>query len=153
VYPLNAARWFFGEPIAVTAAARMDTSNGIDLHTTILMEWADGKTASIIGGFDQPFTTRYEIVGTDGSVTAERAFQIGENGVALTIRTGDTERSEPIPHIDQYGLEIAHFSACVRDADKPLAPGEDGSAQARVVEAVRRSAREKRRVTLSEIGE
>lgn len=152
VYPLNAARWFFGEPVAVTTAERTDSVTGIDLHTTVLLEWADGKTGTIIGGFDQPFTTRYEIVGTEGSIIAERAFQVGENGVTLTIRTGDSERAEPFVHTDQYGLEIAHFSACVRDSDKSLTPGEDGLAQARVVEAVRISALEKRRVAVSEIG-
>ncbi len=151
VYPLNAARWFFGEPVAITAAQRTDPTTGIDLHTTVLMEWADGKTATILGGFDQPFTTRYEIIGTGGSVTTERAFQVGDNGVSLTIRAGDTERAEPFAHADQYGLEIAHFSACVRDPDKPLAPGENGLAQARVAEAAGVSVREKRRVTISEV--
>jgi predicted dehydrogenase len=63
VYPLNAARWLFGEPVAVTAAERTEPATGIDLHTTVLMEWADGKTGTLIGGFDQPFTTRYEVVG------------------------------------------------------------------------------------------
>jgi len=146
VYPLNAARWFFGEPVAVTAASRSQPESGIDLHTTVLLEWADGRTGTIIGGFDQPFTTRYEIIGTKGSVAVERAFQIGETGVALTVRIGDTERSERFAHTDQYGLEIADFSRCIRDGTKPLAPGENGVAQTRVTDTVRLSARENRRV-------
>ena len=146
VYPLNAARWFFGEPIAVTAASRVNPATGIDLHTAILLEWADGRTGTVVGGFDQPFTTRYEIIGTKGSVAAERAFQVGENGVTLVVRVGDSERSEPFAHSDQYALEIAHFSQCVRDPAKPLSPGENGVAQAKITDAVRLSVREKRRV-------
>ncbi len=153
VYPLNAARWFFGEPVAVTAAQRPDREHGVDAHTTVLMEWADGKTATIYGGFDRPFVTRYEITGTTGRVTAERAFQVGEGGVTVTVRAGESEVVEPWAHLDQYGLELAHFSRCVRDERKPLAPGEDGLDQARVVEAVRVSAHEQRRVAIREIGE
>ncbi|MBC8143565.1 MAG: Gfo/Idh/MocA family oxidoreductase [Armatimonadetes bacterium] len=148
VYPVNAARWFFGEPVAVTAASRLHPETGIDLHTTVLLEWADGRTGAVIGGFDQPFTTRYEIVGTKGGVTAERAFQVGETGVSFTVRVGDTERTESFAHTDQYGAEIAHFSRCVRGANRSLAPGENGAAQTRIVEAIRLSARENRRVAV-----
>ena len=148
VYPLNAARWFFGEPAAVMAASRTDAATGIDLHTTVLLEWANGRTGTVTGGFDQPFITQYEIIGTSGTVTAERAFQVGESGVNVAVRGGDSERVEAFAHFDQYALEIAHFSQCVRDPAKPLAPGENGVAQARVTDAVRVSAREKRRVVV-----
>jgi predicted dehydrogenase len=131
VYPLNAARLYLGEPIAVSAVARRDATTGVDRATVVLMEFADGQTATVQGAFDQAFTSRYEVRGTTGVISAERAFQVGD--------------------IDQYGREIAHFSACVRDASLPLAPGEDGVAQARVVEAVGRAARERRRVEIAEI--
>jgi predicted dehydrogenase len=153
VYPVNAARAYFGgEPVSVYAASFVEPSSGVDRHTSGLLEFADGRNAYFIGGFDQPFLSRYEIVGSGGSITAERAFQIGEKGVNVVVRVGDDERTEFFPHADQYGLEIEHFSACVRDPDAPLSPGEDGVAQARVVEALRRSAAEKRRVEINEIG-
>jgi predicted dehydrogenase len=124
----------------------------VDRHTSGLLEFADGRSAYFIGGFDQPFLSRYEVIGTGGSITAERGFQIGEKGVNVLVRVGDDERTEFFPHVDQYGLEIERFSACVRDPAAPLSPGEDGTAQARVVEALGRSAAEKRRVEITEIG-
>ncbi|GAB4452323.1 MAG: Gfo/Idh/MocA family oxidoreductase [Armatimonadaceae bacterium] len=152
VYPVNAARYFFGEePVAVQAVSRLDDTTGVDRHTAALLEWVDGRTASTIGGFDQVFTTRYELVGETGSITAERAFQVGEAGVTLTIRRGDDVQTEFFPHTDQYGEEIAHFSRCVRNPELPLSPGEDGSAQTLVVEAIHRAMHEKRRVRLNEI--
>jgi xylose dehydrogenase (NAD/NADP) len=152
VYPLNAARFHFGdEPIAVSAVARRDAASGVDLHTVALLEWADGRTATIQGGFDQSFATRYALHGDRGAIRAERAFQVGEKGVTLEIQVGDDIRAETIPHVDQYGAEITHFSACVRDSALPLWPGEDGARQARVVEAVIRAARERRRVEIGEI--
>ena len=152
VYPLNAARYFYqAEPVAVTAVSRRDPSTGVDLHTVLLMEWEDGRTATVQGAFDQVFTTRYELRGERGAITAERAFQSGEAGVRIHVRVGDETRVETLPHVDPYGLEIAHFSACVRDPAFTMTPGEDGTAQARVVEAALRSAREHRRVEIAEV--
>lgn len=150
VYPVNAARFFWGEPEAVFAASTWDAS-GVDRQTSVLLHWADGRTASLLCGFDLAFASRFEFCGDRGGLVAERAFQVGENGVPLRVCVGEDARTEHFPHVDQYGLEIAHFSRCVRDEDAPLAPLENGLTQARVVEAVIRSARENRRVTLREI--
>lgn len=155
VYPVNAARLHFGpeEPVAVFAAAALDGASGVDRHSVATLEWADGRTASIEAGFDQVFTSRYEIAGRQGVVCAERAFQVGEAGVTITVRVGDDVRRETLPHFEQYALEIAHFGDCVRDPRKPLSPGEDGLLQARVVEALYRSLHEKRRIEVAEIGD
>ena len=152
VYPVNAARYHFdAEPVAVFAVSRWHEESGVDLHTIGTLEFADGKTASITGGLDQAFASRYEIVGERGSITAERAFQVGESGVTLTIRIGDTDtHTESFPHINHYVREIEDFSACILDPLLPLAPGENGAAQARVIEALQQSARTGRRIVLAE---
>lgn len=152
VYPVNAARLHFGnEPVSVCAAAAMDKELGVDIHACAVLEWADGRTASIECGFDQAFTSRYEVAARAGVATAERAFQVGEAGVTITVRVGDETRTELLPHIEQYTREVVHFGECVRGPANPLWPGEDGVKQARVVEALRRSIREKRRVEIAEI--
>ena len=154
VYPLNAVRLLFGaEPVAVSAVSQGDPETGVDLRTIALLEWADGRTATLLCGFDQAFTSRYELRGSAGTITAERAFQVGENGVTLTVRdqTGEIVRTEPFPHCDAYTLQIVHFSRCVRDTHLSLWPGENGEAQARVGEALVRAAREHRRVELAEV--
>ena len=152
VYPVNAARLYFrAEPVAVFATATLDEETGVDLHTSAVMEFPGGRTATIVGGFDQAFATRLEIVGSKGIVTCGRAFQVGENGVQLSVTVQDTVRTESFPHSDQYADEVAHFVDCIRDPQKTLRPGEDGAAQARVTEALCRSAREKRRVLVEEI--
>jgi predicted dehydrogenase len=152
VYPVNAARYFVGEePISVSAYARWDNETGVDTHTVALLEFPNGITVSVLGGFDQAFTTKYELIGTKGSITAERAFQVGEVGVDLTIRVGDETRTEHFPHVDQYGEEIDHFSRLIQSHSDWLYPAEDGVSQAKVVEALCRSLAKERRVTLSEI--
>ncbi|MBC8101374.1 MAG: Gfo/Idh/MocA family oxidoreductase [Cytophagales bacterium] len=152
VYPVNAARLYFGaEPVAVYAAAALDAQTGVDLRTSAILEFSGDRVASIVGGFDQAFQTRLEIIGTGGIAVTERAFQVGDSGVTLSVRIGDSPHTEPFPHCDQYARQVEHFTDCLRDQAKSLWPGEDGAAQARVVEALRRSASEKRRVRIEEI--
>ena len=154
VYPLNAARLHLGsEPVGVYALATPDPPTGVDKRIAVLLDWVDGRTATVEGGFDQTFTTRYEVAGDNGVITTERAFQPGDGPVTLTIRNGDAVRTETTAGVNQYVREIEHFSACVRDVARSLAPGEDGAAQARVVEAVRRSIAERRRVAVAEVGD
>ncbi len=149
VYPVNAARYFMeSEPHAVYASAKWDEATGVDYHISALLEFNGSRTAYIDSGFDTVFTSRYEIVGDTGVVAAERAFQVGEAGVTLTIRVGDNVRTEFFPHMDQYGLEIRDFCHAVRNPELSLAPGEDGVAQTRVMTTLARSAKEKHRISL-----
>ena len=142
VYPVDAARMLFdAEPVSVFCAGTIDRETGVDVHADGILAFPGGRTATFSCGFDQAFTSRYEIVGSEGSIEAVRAFQVGEAGVALRVRTGgvDTVVEEEFPHVDHWAEEIRHFGECVRDSAKPLAPGEDGVAQARVLAALRRS--------------
>lgn len=151
VYPVDAARWVFGSaPQAVTVVGTMDPGTGVDIHADGILEFSGGRTATFSCGFDQVFCSRYEVVGRDGVITAERAFQVGESGVRLRIRAhgSDDETVEEFPHVNQWALEVAHFGECVLDSGKPLEPGEDGAEQARVVDAVRRSMASGCRVTV-----
>lgn len=142
VYPVDAARMLFGaEPTEVFAHAHVDPSTGVDVHTDGLLAFPGGAVATFSCGFDQAFASRYEIVGRAGSIVAERGFQVGESEVRLLVRAHnrDEPQVETFPHVNQWALEVEHFSAAVRDPRMPLAPGEDGVAQAKVVDALRRS--------------
>ena len=147
VYPVNAARWFFGEePHAVYATGLHfpDSTKHVDFQVSALLEFSGGRTASILSSFSQSFCSQYELIGTAGTIFLERAFQVGERGVTVRLRpdNGDSNSEEILatfPHIDQYAEEIKHFSACVLDPTLSLNPGENGVSQAKVIEALRRS--------------
>lgn len=133
VYPLNAARWLFeAEPTEAKSVSVTDPTTGVDVHTAALLAFPGGRTASLVGGFDQAFTSRYELVGREGTLIVERAFQVGESGVRVVLRSNnaDTETVTAFAHVDQFQLEVEHFAHCVRDPSAPLEPGEDGVAQA-----------------------
>ncbi len=140
VYGINAARWFLGEPDDVHVFSQLDPVCGVDVASLISLTFASGALASVACSFGEAFSSAYTVIGTEGRVTAERGFQVGEKGVALRVRAhnADDETIETFPHLDPYALELEHFSQCVRDPQKPLEPGEDGVLQARVVEWARR---------------
>ena len=134
VYPLNAARWLLeSEPTEAKALVVRDSATGVDSHTAALLSFPNNRTASLVGGFDQAFTSRYELVGREGSITVERAFQVGESGVRVLVRANNSDTDEAFffEHTDQFQLEVEHFAACIRDSKRSLEPGEDGVAQAR----------------------
>jgi len=152
VYAVDAARMVLeAEPVAACAFATIDNAAGVDVHADGVLQFPGGRTATFSCGFDQAFSSRYEVVGRDGVVVAERAFQVGESGVRLRIRSGgsDEESVEEFPHVNQWALEVEHFSACVLDSDKSIEPGEDGVAQAIAVDAVRRSMKTLSRVEIA----
>jgi D-xylose 1-dehydrogenase (NADP+, D-xylono-1,5-lactone-forming) len=140
VYGINAARWFLGEPDDVHVFSQTDSECGVDVSSVTSLKFPSGALASVACSFGEAFSSAYTVIGTEGRVTAERGFQVGEKGVALRVRAhnADDETTETFPHLDQYALELEHFSRCVRDPQKPLEPGEDGVEQARVVEWARR---------------
>jgi len=152
VYAVDAARMILAsEPVAVAAIATTDVATGIDVHADGVLQFPGGRTATFSCGFDQAFCSRYEVVGREGVVVAERAFQVGESGVRLRIRSGgsDVETIEEFPHVNQWALEVEHFGACVLDPDRSLEPGENGVAQAIAVGAVARSMQMRTRVEIA----
>jgi predicted dehydrogenase len=139
VYGINAARWFLGEPDGGHVFSKFDDEAMVDVASLISLHFPDGRLASVACSFGEAFSSSYTVIGTEGRVTAERAFQIGERGVSLKVRAhnSDDETVETFPHLDQYALEIEHFSRCIRNPESPLEPGENGVAQARIIEALR----------------
>ena len=135
VYGISAARFFLGEPTEGHIFQNIEPESGVDIASLATFVFPGGVLASVACSFTEAFASTYTLIGTEGAITAERAFQIGESGVNLRNRAhnADEESVEFFPHMDSYALEISHFSACVRDPHKSLQPGEDGVAQARAV--------------------
>jgi hypothetical protein len=123
VYPAERCPLLFrAEPISVSAVARRDAQSGVDVHYAAVLEFPDGRTASVEGGFDQTFTIRYEIVGPGGVITAERAYQPGDGPVTLHIRCGDDVHQETVPGANHYVREIEHFGRACAMRASPCGP-------------------------------
>lgn len=138
VYPISAARFQVGqEPVRCFGCA--EYVRGVDSRTVGVLEFANGCTAVVESGFDQTYTIRYEVCGTRGRILLDRAFQPGNGDISLCIHTETGDRYITITGTDHYRAEFEHFSRLIRQPSLSPEPGEDGLAQMKVVDALRKS--------------
>lgn len=147
VYGINIARMYLGEPTGVYAQLAMHDETGVDIHNTVVMDYANGCHATLHSGFDQAFASTATLTGTLGSITLERAFQVGEAGIRVTYKSAgkDDVHIKEFTYINQWQRELDDFALSVRIPGNPLLIGENGVSQSLVMDAVIRSAKSGRR--------
>lgn len=141
------------EPVAVTCAL----SNGdaeVDLKGSALLEFENGQ-ALMSFGFDHLYQNTYSVWGSKGIVRTNRAFAIPPTMtpvVELITNDGtqDTRKTIDIPATNQFALSFDFVCKAVAANDTTQFEDMYGRIlrQAAVLEAMRVSAREGRRVEL-----
>lgn len=75
-YTVHAARHFFNaEPLSSNAVLE-DEGKEVDIRGTALLNFGESRTASLIFGFNNMYQSKYQIWGTKGIVTLERAYAL-----------------------------------------------------------------------------
>ncbi|WP_406012335.1 Gfo/Idh/MocA family oxidoreductase [Streptomyces sp. NBC_00984] len=162
VYPVRAAVHFLGDGLH-TVAASLHTGPGSAVETAgaALLRDQHGVSAQLTFGMDHAYRSAYELWGSDGRITLDRAFTPppGHRPVIHLERRGATERIE-LPPADQVALTVRAFetacrSAAAPDTHRPAAAPSAAPAglpdaraclrQADLLDAVRRSAGVRRR--------
>jgi predicted dehydrogenase len=148
-YGVNAARWLFGaEPTEVIGQQIVDEDFGVDLSFGAVLRFAGHRQALVDSSLTRAASNTYTIEGPDGSLRVERAFRPDANpGRIILQRPNQQAEFEDTPAADQFTSEVDHFIESVA-AGSLLPPAEDGVNQARVIEALKRSAETGTSVTL-----
>lgn len=142
-----------GEPLAVTCRLTQNDA-GIDIAGSALLEFEQGE-ALMSFGFDHLYQNTYSVWGSKGMVRTNRAYAIPPTlvpTVELITNNGKEEKRETVAvtAADQFALSFDFFTQAVVSND--IARFEDMYnrilLQARVLDAMRTSAREGRRVEL-----
>jgi glucose-fructose oxidoreductase len=151
VYCINAARYLFGsEPVKVVAAS---ANNGeerfrkIDEMTSAILHFPEERLASFTCSFGAVDISRYTVVGTKGSLTADPAYEYS-SGLEQTITIGEKKSKRKFPKRDQFAAEILYFSDCILKNKEPEPSGVEGLADVRIVQAIYQSAATGKAVTL-----
>lgn len=147
VYPLNAARYSAGmEPVAVTARAsvtRPEIYHEVEETMEFDLEFPGGATAKCETSFARGMND-LQVNFKNGSyrLSPFQAYS-GING-----ETSDgIKLNERIPN--QQAKQMDDDSIAIAKRTRPLVPGEEGLKDIRIVEAIYRSVKEKKRVSLS----
>jgi glucose-fructose oxidoreductase len=154
VYCINAARYLFqSEPTSVIA---FSANNGekrfskVDEMTSAVMEFPGDRLATFTCSFGAADISRYTLVGTKGTLTADPAY---DYSVALKhqLKIGERTRSRTFRKRDQFAAELIYFSDCILRNKDPEPSGWEGFADVRIVRAIYESVRTGKKIDLPEI--
>ncbi len=150
-YCVNAARHFSGgAPSAVSAWATWHEESGADLTTVGTLEYA-GHAALFDCSFEATGRSGIELVGSLGRLEIPKPWLPGTDPAVLRVHDKDGTEELTTEGVNHYALMVEHFSDCILNDRAPVRGPEDALENMRVLEALRRSAREHRRVELAEI--
>jgi glucose-fructose oxidoreductase len=154
IYCINAARYCLGEePVAVWATAtrsRDPRFRKVDETVAGAMRFRDERLATFTCSFGAADRAVYTITGTRGSVTLDPAYEYAE-GLAYELKVGGKAQKKRFAKSDQFAPELLYFSDCILRSRDPEPSGAEGLADVRIIEAMLRSMRSGRWVSLEQV--
>lgn len=143
IYCINAARSAFGEePVEVVAFAGTKPGDRrfreVPEMVSATLRFPEGKLATFICSFGAEAEAWYEIVGTEGGLCLENAYEYTEP-MELTTWTADRERTRSYAKRDQFAPELVYFSDCILNDRRPEPSLEEGLNDVKIIEALEAS--------------
>jgi D-xylose 1-dehydrogenase (NADP+, D-xylono-1,5-lactone-forming) len=125
-YPLNLCRAVFGRtPESVVARVHTRGVTSVDYSTSAILDYGEGCFGLIDSSFEMLQRQGAEIVGERGIITIPVPFTPGGNEMTVFVFSDGQIREQSFSAIDQYRLQVEHFSHCVRTGEEPqLSVGE-----------------------------
>ena len=133
-YCISGARLLAGEPEQALGEQVLGES-GVDVAFYGTLRFPGDVVAQFDASFTLPQRQRLEAVGEEGTLVLEAPWRSDWGGRVLV-------EGEPVdvPEANPYAVELANLAAAIAGEEPQLLGGEDAVAQARVIEALYRSA-------------
>lgn len=152
VYSLNAVRYLSGEePVEVSAIESTDRTDPrfktVEDRITFLLRFPSGIEATCVSSYSSGHGA-FRVVGTEGWIGMEPATPYEGHRLFVHKDGKMAERTVPTTK-GQHAGQLDHLAQCILDGTEPIVAGEEGLADLKVIEAIYRSAREGRRISLS----
>ncbi|MGZ3460378.1 MAG: Gfo/Idh/MocA family protein, partial [Archangium sp.] len=151
VYCINAARYVFrSEPqevFAFRARGKDPRFAQTEEGMSAVLRFPEDKLASFNVSFGAASSASYQLVGTQGSLRLDNAYNY-KGKMSFALETKGKKHERTLPERDQVGPEIAYFSDCILK-DRAVEPdGWEGLADVRAIRALYASAESGRPVRL-----
>ena len=157
-YQVYTARKLFGEPLSVFADIFFDKKTGVDMHGNVSLQFKHGVSAQFSFDLDAIYQNNYSVWGSAGLIKVGRAYAIAPTFKPEISLIKNENRQEKIMAIDvpahNHFETIFHdFCDTVLNKDKQKIENVYINIlnQAKTLEAIRVSSKEKRKVWLKEI--
>ena len=150
VYPITFSRFIAGtDPVSVQAHMRFDVQAGVDVATSLILEYPDGLTATLYCGFDGRGGPHALITGDHGRLVVPSPYHPGAESSFDVVSGSNESRSETFQTgTPPFQPAIDFFQQCMRGEETPAYMADHADGTLRVVEAAFESARSGRRVEL-----
>ena len=140
------------EPVEVVALEQTaGLAKGLEDGVMAVVRFGSGVVAQLHDAFTVRHAgTGFEVHGSEGSLVARDVMTqrpVGE----VVLRNEQGSEALPLDHENLYARSLREFHGAIRGQGRPAATGEDGVRSLALALAVRKSAREGRRVRLDEI--
>ena len=139
-YVIKAAQAFLGPDVSLVGAVlRYDAELGVDLYGEAMLKNPAGQVAQVAFGFNYFYQCNYEILGTQGKLTVERAFTPppGFQPIVHFERQGEKEEFV-LPPDNHYRNMFDFFSAAVETPDTYNIHWDELLLQARLLDEIRK---------------
>jgi predicted dehydrogenase len=147
IYCINAARYLFGEEPIEAWSAIAGSQGGVEKSSSVVLRFPGDRLASFVCSFDAADVSAYELIGTDGVLRVDPAYEYaGERRHVLTVKGRTRERV--FPKSDQFAPEVVYFSDCILKDEEPEPSGEEGLADVRLIRSLYQSANTGKPVSL-----
>ncbi|MGY8823217.1 MAG: Gfo/Idh/MocA family protein [Candidatus Latescibacterota bacterium] len=148
-YPITFARYVFGrEPVAVQANCRIDADYGVDTRASILLDFGDGATAALSGGFDAPVGQGAHIFGSEGHIVLTNPCHPAEESAFTLHKDDDEEIFSFTTGSKPFTPAIDHFNDCILDGTELMATADLAAGTLNIIAAVLESSRSGQRIAL-----
>jgi D-xylose 1-dehydrogenase (NADP+, D-xylono-1,5-lactone-forming) len=119
-YGVNLCRAVYGHPPrAVAARVHAPKVAAVDMATNAVLDFGDGRFGLIDSSFALTRRQSAEIIGEQGTIVIPVPFVPGIRETTVFVTKNGQMNEQTFPIIDQYQLEVEHFSQCIRSHAEP----------------------------------
>ena len=134
-YNIHYARFMFGaEPERIFAVELPGVE--VDDASTIVMDFGGGRTAQISVAFNAWRSQYAEVIGDQGMLRMDKAWNNEDQLVAIEQETGDGKEVIEFEPVFQFALQLEHLCDCLETGAPHRIPLEDSVAQMRAIDAI-----------------
>lgn len=153
IYSVQALRYMAGEePVSVTAIEQTDRSDVRFREVEDRLAWTFQFPSGLLGQGFSSYSSGHNhirLTGGKGAIDLEPATAYG--GHSLRVRIRDKEEKVTPPRTadaNQFSAQLDHLAQSILTGREPIAAGEEGLRDLRIIEAIYRSAKEGRTIRI-----
>lgn len=144
IYCINACRYLFQdepyEVVSLLAKGSDPRFEEIEESCAAIMKFSGERLGSFVCSFGSKDVSRFEVVGTEGRIVLEPAYDYAVE-LEYTVESGKHIEKHKTSKRDQFAPELVYFSDCILNNTDPEPSGQEGLIDMQIIEAIKESAR------------